>query len=66
MATLLTVLDGKGERQGTFTQHPTELAREALSAAADGQQADRPDWAELMRQFASTLPDRPGMMKPRA
>jgi hypothetical protein len=63
MATVLTVLEGKSERQGTFTEHPTELARQALLAAAD---VETPHLAAALRRVAAALPDRPRAMKARS
>jgi hypothetical protein len=52
MATL-TVIGGGGER--TFEEHPTEIARRALMAAAE---VETPEWAAVVLRFASALPHR--------
>ena len=46
-----------GERSATFQEHPVEVARRALLAAADLENEAGP-WAGLMRRVASSLPDR--------
>jgi hypothetical protein len=49
----LTLHHGAAEQ--AFTEHPTEIARKALIAAAD---LEAGPWAEVLRRFASTLPHR--------
>lgn len=45
----------QGAAQGSFTEHPTEIARRALLAAAG---LETPVLADHLRRFADTLPHR--------
>jgi hypothetical protein len=58
MAPALTLHHGAGE--ATFTEHPTEMARKALLAAAE---IETPHLAAAMRRVAAALPDRPAIRR---
>lgn len=45
----------QGDNQAEFTEHPTEVARKALTAAA---KVESPPLADHLSRFAATLPDR--------
>ena len=49
-----------GDRQAQYVEHPTEVARKALLAAAE---VETPDWASVLQRVASALPHRPAIMK---
>jgi hypothetical protein len=51
--TSLTVHEGT--QSASFDEHPTEVARRALIAAAA---VESDDWAAVLRRFASALPRR--------
>jgi hypothetical protein len=53
MAGHLTVLEGAAS--ASFSEHPTEVARKALLAAAA---CETDDWAAVLRRVASALPHR--------
>ena len=45
----------QGDAEASFVEHPVEVARKALMAAAD---LETPRWAEALRRFAELLPVR--------
>jgi hypothetical protein len=49
----------QGDQQQEFAEHPTELARQALIAAAA---VEGEDWAYIIRRFARALPNRVGVI----
>jgi hypothetical protein len=57
MATL-TLIDG--DAQQAFEEHPTEIARKALMAAAE---VETDGWPELLRRSARALPKRGPILK---
>jgi hypothetical protein len=52
---VLTLHHGEAHAEYKYTEHPIEVARKALMAAAD---LETGAWAEVLRRFASTLPHR--------
>ena len=58
MAPALT-LHHRGQ-QAQYVEHPTEVARKALLAAAE---IEVPRWSALLIRFAESLPPRPAIMK---
>jgi len=44
-----------GDAEASFEEHPIEIARKALIAAAE---LESPDWSAVMLRFASALPPR--------
>ena len=57
MATLTLV---QGDAEQAFQQHPMEVARRALMAAAD---LESEDWAARLRRVAAALPSRGSIKK---
>ena len=53
MAVVLTLIDG--DAHADFVEHPTEVARRALMAAAE---VESDGWPELLRRSARALPHR--------
>ncbi len=57
----------QGEAKQEFTEHPVETARRALTEAArmeyESGTADGIAWASLMSRVASSLPNRPPIVK---
>ncbi len=51
----LTLIDGNAQQ--AYEEHPVEVARRALMAAAD---LESPDWAARFRRVAAALPHRGG------
>lgn len=49
-----------GDQQAEYVEHPTEIARKALMAAAE---VETLDWANILQRVASSLPHRPAIMK---
>jgi hypothetical protein len=58
MAPVLTLYQGEAKRE--FVEHPTEIARKALIAAA---LIETPVLADHCRRFAATLPERRAIPK---
>jgi hypothetical protein len=58
MAPVLTL--HQGDAEASFVEHPTEVARKALMAAAD---LETGRWPELLRRVASELPFRAPITK---
>jgi hypothetical protein len=58
MAPALTL--HQGDQQAVYVEHPTEVARRALMAAAE---VETFDWAQILQRVASALPHRPAIMK---
>jgi hypothetical protein len=54
MAPTLTL--HQGDAQVAYVEHPTEVARRAMLAAAEFETGR---WPELFRRFADALPERP-------
>lgn len=52
----------QGDTQQEFVQHPVEVARVALYAAAE---IEGGEWASVILRFASALPNRPRMQQKR-
>jgi hypothetical protein len=50
----------QGDNRAEYTEHPIEIARKALMAAAD---VERDDWSGVLRRFASALPERGPILK---
>jgi hypothetical protein len=48
------------DQQAVYAEHPTEVARKALLAAAE---VETRDWASILERVASSLPRRPAIMK---
>jgi hypothetical protein len=58
MAAALTL--HHGDQQANYVEHPMEVARKALLAAAD---LEAGEWSFACRGIAELLPDRPAIMK---
>jgi hypothetical protein len=60
MATVLTL--HQGDAKAEYVEHPIEVARKALKAAAEVELASGTEigeeWSELCKRFARTLPRR--------
>jgi len=55
-----TLILHQGDAQAEYVEHPTEVARKALMAAAE---IESGRWPELIRNAARLLPDRRSILK---
>ena len=53
----------QGDAEQAFEEHPTEVARKALMAAAE---VEIGRWPGLLREAAANLPDRPAIIRKEA